>query len=265
MGRSVPKVSIKDIWVTKAAYARLYTIVASFCLLLSLSVHLLTQGGGSLADLPGLDGGRPTISAYFALMATGLLLLATGVLAMLHARKAPAGPALPLVGLGDAAAAVDPSRLSAKAYVGVVFVLFTLAPTLSLIHFVRVVSERGVVWSEGPADAVVVPAACMMGALGWIVSDCQPDDNIRAESMFAGHGRLRLAENRCDVAKAGGPGHDCKTISLSSSCEQDQRKCRGVDWLVVQGPLYMTSALVLGLIGFAMNFASIFTAGRDGE
>ena len=256
--------------MTRAAYARLYTVLASFCLLLSLSVHMLTQGGGSLAQLPGLDGGQPVISAYFTVMATGLLLFATGALAVLHMRAAHSEqdemsvpvPALPLIGLGDTADRVDHARRSTRLYAGIVFVMFAFLPTFSLVHLARVVADRGIVWSIN--DPAAVRAVCTMGVNWPLVSPCAPEEKAQADHMA---GRLALAETRCDVAwaRAGGPpptGHCAGPHDRSVACEDSVRRCGGVDWLPVGSPTFIIAFSVAGILGFLSQGLLLFGWGR---
>lgn len=186
--------------MTRAAYAKLYLILATFCLVFSLSVHVLTQGGGSLANLPGLDGKQPVISAYFAVMLTGLTLFAAGVIAILYARSPGDGmaPALPLIGLGDTAANVDARKTSAKVYAGIVLFLFAILPAASLIHLNGVVAQRGRIWNEHLPAVITVPAGCLLPTW-WPFGDCKADNHRLAASMVNFDGRLWLAETACDV------------------------------------------------------------------
>lgn len=258
--------------MTSAAYARLYKIIAGFCLLFSLSVHLLTQGGGSLAELPGLDGGQPVISAYFAVMVTGLLLFLAGALAVLHLRALLAErndglmpvAALPLVGLGETAEDVDPAHKSTRRYSVIVFVLFAMIPTLSLVHMARVVADRGTIWSLDDSTVPVVRAICAMGVNWPLVGTCSPRDKATASQMT---GRLGLAENACDVAwvRAGGapPSGQCLgPRDRSAACEQSLRRCSGVDWLPWVSPTFLLGFTFAGILGFLSQGLLFFDRGR---
>lgn len=258
--------------MTSAAYARLYKIIAGFCLLLSLSVHLLTQGGGSLAELPGLDGGQPVISAYFVVMVTGLLLFLAGVLAVLHLQALLAErndgstlvAALPLVGLGETAEDVDPAHKSTRRYSVIVFVLFAVFPTISLVHLARVVADRGIIWSLDDATVPVARAVCVMGVNWPLVGACPPDERASASQM---KGRLGLAENACDVAwfRAGGapPTGQCLgPRDRSVACEHSLRRCSGVDWLPRVSPALLFSFTLAGILGFISQGLLLFDRGR---
>lgn len=215
-------------------------------------------------------------SAYFAVIVTGPLLLATGALALGHVRAAarerrrggPLAPALPLVGLGDVAEDVDPAWLSTRIYVGVVFVLFALVPTISLVHLARVVPDHGVVWSEAPQGGPV-RAACVLGLPWPLAKPCAASEIGPAAAMLAGDGRLRLAETRCDVesARAGGarPASGCAGAKdRSSTCETTPRKCWGVDWLRGGSPALLLAATGSGVVGFVLSCVALaIGAGRS--
>lgn len=258
--------------MTSAAYARLYKIIAGFCLLFSLSVHLLTQGGGSLAELPGLDGGQPVISAYFAVMITGLLLFLAGALAILHLMASLAErndlimpvAALPLVGLGETAEDVNPSHKSTRRYSVIVFVLFAMIPTISLVHLARVVADRGIIWSLNDSTVPVVRAVCVMGVNWPLVGACSPLEKLTASQMT---GRLRLAETACDVAwfRVGGapPTGQCLgPRDRSVSCEHSLRRCSGVDWRPWVSPALLLSFTAAGILGFLSQGLLFFDRGR---
>jgi hypothetical protein len=252
--------------VSREAYGVIFSRVGWFGVLFALSVHLITQGGAAVINLPGLDTRMPNISAYFAIPIIGLALAITATAGALHALqpRQPGEPCLPLAGLGDAAPTVDAGRCSAKVYVVVIFAVLIVLPAVTLGHLNRVVITRAVVWSaeQNDPDPIMVRPACMMPwPWSWF---CPADERALVPgSRDNGQQRLWLADNRCDPRMSRwSEGMDPPCDQPSLTCVEHPERCRGVDWPPWISPLAIILPTLLGWGGTVFCIFALIRCAR---
>jgi hypothetical protein len=267
--------------VSRLGLTRVWSVVGALLALYAVGTWVILQGGKSFAEIPGLDGRAPVVSAYEGVVIIGTLLGLLSGVGILHMRSRRADEALlPIVGIGD----VGPHDMRSGAmhlYQAFFFVVFLLIPAIALYQLNAAVLQRGIFWHD--SDAALAGIASR-NAFAWTRGTANQDVGEYAcrKEVMRDDGFVWLANMRCDLAKASrlkpfvsagkslvedaesrSPScaselakarskfEKCESATdISEICEASERRCRGMQWLPVLSPLLQVVATMFGWVMF---------------
>lgn len=268
--------------MSRSGLTRVWSVLGALLALYAIGTWVNLQGGKSFADLPGLDGRAPIISAYEAVVIIGTLLgILSGVgIQYMHNAAGQREALLPVVGIGDVGPH-DKRSWAMRLYQTFFFLVFLLVPAVALYQLNTAVLQRGVLWHNGdPALSGIV----LQNAFSWTRGASDPDVkeyNCRNVVMRDG-GFVWLINMRCDVVKANrlkpfagaaksmtedaesrppactrdlaiarSQVEKCEgATDISEICEASERRCRGMQWLPILSPLLLAGTTVFGWVMF---------------
>jgi hypothetical protein len=270
--------------MTRLGLARVWSVLGALLGIYSTGTWIILQGGKSFADIPGLDGRAPVTSAYQAILMIGVLLSALCAAGIQHIRtiETARDPLLPIVAIGD----VGPHTLntwSMRFYQGFFFVFFVLIPALSLYQLNISLFQRGILWHEGdPALGSILLKNGYTLTAGTTNQD--REEKACRNNVKRAQGFLWLSNMRCDPVKAkqlkpfsdtgksiredadSSPPNCVRSIAISNAnssscknardiselCEENERRCRGIQWFPLGSPLLLATATVCGWFMFGL-------------
>jgi hypothetical protein len=255
-----------------------WSVLGALLALYAIGTWVILQGGKSFAELPGLDGRAPVISAYEAVVIVGTLLgILSGVgIQYMHNIRGAGEALLPVVGIGDTGPH-DTRSLAMRLYQSFFFLVFLLVPAVALYQLNAAVLQRGVIWHDGDA---ALGGIALQNAFSWTrgASDQDAREYDCRNVVTRDGGFVWLASTRCDVVKASRlkpfasagksmtedaeprPPACTRDLAIARSkiekcegatdvseiCEASERRCRGMQWLPVLSPLLLVGATIFG-------------------